>query len=705
MEQIMRRPEVCVIPATVRSVENGGQIKKQKELRVAAYCRVSTGDESQQTSYTTQKRFYTQMILRKPGWTLVGIYADEAISGTSRARRKQFNEMINDALEGKIDYIITKSISRFARNTIDTLECVRQLRELNPPVGIFFEKENIDTLDATGELILTILSALAQDESRSISDNIRWSIQRKFQNGEAMVDLNRLTGYDKGPHGEWIINPEQAETVRYIFDQYVNGTSANAIAKQLNSMGKRTVKGCIWRSDSVLNILRNEKYVGDCESQKYITKNFLTHKCMINNGEAVKYYVKNHHEAIIDRITWGKVQAILMKHGIQSSKRKVEPKKRRGPKGSVFFNLTCGELHDGKPCGEKLSRMGYNNLVLNYTDSRSVAAEGLDPSEYEEKYYYYYPVWKCSRNKHGRKNAGAGCTSIPTYECALEQSFMEMLYRHKRDIEANGENSWLMQQFRSVYEQLELMNDKNSFSMQRLEIINMQIQELEENLNKTIEKQLEALQYAAMDNHVSISSLSERRSLEDTFVNTSDSDANIYEQLADDIRSRIKELKEEMYTIEVEQESAAEVRKNFDYFIQCLKELPEINYAGMPMNINGIDVNGSLFRDINGKAIGAKRSRFRRGYMHIDEQMIAETPDYLNFEKGIYMSFIKSGQVRGDVVEYQTNFGLKLITTGNRRTLSSFLGFRRANPDKTLTLLDEHWKISGREVCYTRKKK
>ena len=189
---VSRRPEVNVIPATKRSVESGGQIKKQRSLRVAAYCRVSTGDESQQTSYTTQRKFYTELITGKPGWTLAGIYADEAISGTSRAKRKQFNIMMEDAMAGRIDYIVTKSISRFARNTVDTLNCVRQLRQLSPPVGIYFEKENIDTLDATGELILTILSALAQDESRSISDNIRWSIQKKFQRGEAIVNLDRF---------------------------------------------------------------------------------------------------------------------------------------------------------------------------------------------------------------------------------------------------------------------------------------------------------------------------------------------------------------------------------------------------------------------------------------------------------------------------------------------------------------------------------
>lgn len=224
----MTQKKVEVIPATKRSVHNGGQLKVQSNIRVAAYCRVSTGDESQQTSYTTQKAFYTNLITNKPGWRFAGIYADEAKSGTSREHREDFNRMMADALDGKLDYIVTKSISRFARNTVDTLNCVRQLRQQNPPVGVYFEKENIDTLDATGELILTILSALAQDESRSISDNIRWSIQKNFQAGKPKIDLNRMLGYDKGENGEWVINPEQAKTVRYIFERYVCGQTAKA---------------------------------------------------------------------------------------------------------------------------------------------------------------------------------------------------------------------------------------------------------------------------------------------------------------------------------------------------------------------------------------------------------------------------------------------------------------------------------------------
>lgn len=720
MTQAMRKPEINVIPATVRSVESGGQIKKQRNLRVAAYCRVSTGDESQQTSYTTQKRFYTQLITSKPGWTMAGIYADEAISGTSRAKRKQFNEMMQAALSGKMDYIVTKSISRFARNTIDTLDCVRQLRQANPPVGIYFEKENIDTLDATGELILTILSALAQDESRSISDNIRWSIQRKFQRGEAMVDLSRMLGYDKGPNGEWVINPEQAEIVRFIFDRFVCGASSNAIAKELNAMGKKTVKGSIWRADSVLYILRNEKYVGDCENQKYVTKNFLTHEATRNNGEVAKYYVNDHHVAIIDRLTWNKAQAMLLDRGAKSNDRTAEPKKRRGSRASVFTNLTCGEMVSGRPCGEKLFRIGYNNALPGYTDSRSLAAEGIDPEGYSERYYYYYPVWRCTKNGQG---ASHGCTSGSTYECALEQSFMENLYWLKRDLEANGDDSWLMRQFAAACEKMERASGRNSYSSQRLQTVEMQIRELEEKLNKTVANQVEAMRIEALEKTAEAKHSLEDGSIDDVPVDitngistvglgtqwfcgdeiNSDSEAAIYEELANDIRDRIADLKKERDALELEQGATTIARKNFDFFTRCLKALPETNYAGMKMNVNGLDVQGSLFRDMEGKAIAGKRSSARSGHIKITEEKLAAAPDYLNFEKGVYTAFIKSGVVKGDTVEYQTNFGVTLVTTGNSRNLSSFLGFRRANPDGTVTFLDEKWKVSGRSVCYTRK--
>ncbi len=384
-------PNVTVIPATISSLENGEGAEKKKKTRVAAYCRVSTGEESQQTSYATQKEFYTRLIREREEWEFAGIYADEALSGTSRSKRVRFNEMMQDAAAGKLDYIITKSISRFARNTLDTLNCVRQLRRLDPPVGIYFEKENIDTLDAKGELILTILSALAQEESRSISENIRWTFQKNFQEGKPHVNLRRMTGYDFGPEGSWVIVEEQADTVRYIFRQYLQGKSGSRIAGELNEMGRRTAHGNPWRSESVYCILRNEKYVGDLEMQKTVTRDFLTHRSVPNRGEAPRYYVRDHHPGIISRKTWEKVQGML-----------GEGARRKGPKPSPFQNLRCGY------CGEGLRRMAY-----------SVTREGKRIS---------YPVWACP----GRAR---GCSLPVLAERALERSFGEMLKERQEESE------------------------------------------------------------------------------------------------------------------------------------------------------------------------------------------------------------------------------------------------------------------------------
>lgn len=670
-----RKWEVNIIPATKRALEAGGQIRKLKSIRVAAYCRVSTGDESQQTSYTTQKKFYTEMIREKPGWTLAGIYADEAISGTTRTKRKQFNIMMEDAINGKIDYIVTKSISRFARNTVDTLECVRQLRQLSPPVGIYFEKENIDTLDATGELILTILSALAQDESRSISDNIRWAIQKKFQRGEAIVDLNRMLGYDKGPDGEWLINPEQAEIVRYIFTRFTCGTNSNQIAAELNKKGIKTLRGCIWRSDAIMRILRNEKYVGDLECQKTVTKNFLTHETKINTGEAPKYYVKNHHAGIIDRMTWDKVQAILAEQKARTAGplhpgQKDAPKRHRGNTASPFTNLVCRACSNStstgtvaQTCSARLVRMCYNNIIHGYTDSRCAAAEGLDPKDYKERYYYSYPVWRCPQKPKGihtektapsvnERNKNNSPGSI--YEYALEQSFMEMLYKIKRDYEANGESSNIAKQFKAACKKLEQRSGNNLCSRQRLDTLTLQIKELEANLNDTMNRQ---------------------------------SEATIHTSLAADIRTRLDELKKERDILETEQDTTAALQKNYTFFLRCLQALPEENFAGMKIRVSGIDTPGSI-QNPNTK---------------IPEINIAEAPDYLNFEKGFYLAFIRGGSVNGDTVLYKTNFGVTLTSCGNSRNLNSFLGFRKANADGTIDLLDEKWKIRSQNVCYTRK--
>lgn len=278
-----------------------------RKLRVAGYCRVSTNEQSQEGSVIVQEASIRDLIQKKPSWEYAGVYIDIK-SGTSRNHRDEFNRMMNDAKSGKIDYIITKSISRFARNTVDALNCIEELRDLNPSVGVVFMKEHIFTLDPGDDLILTVLSALAQNESYSIAENIRWGIRSRFKRGIPQINLNRMMGYDMGKDRNWVVNEEQAKIVRDIYESYSHGRSASGISIDLNKRGIKTVNGKSWCTTGILCILENEKYMGDLLIQKTYTKDVLNHRAVENNGEVQRYYIPNHHEAIISREEWIAVQ-------------------------------------------------------------------------------------------------------------------------------------------------------------------------------------------------------------------------------------------------------------------------------------------------------------------------------------------------------------------------------------------------------------
>ena len=280
-------PEVTIVPATKLSLQNNALLKDRARVRVAAYCRVSTDDESQEESFAGQCRYFTNYITFHPGWTLVGVFADHGKSGTSRKGRTDFNRMMEMAKAGEIDYIIAKSISRFARNTIDILSCTQELRSMSPPVGIFFEKEHLDTLDPKTDVFLSLYSGFSQGESQSISENIRWSFQKRFREGKTTVSPDRILGYRKGEGNRWEIDEAGAEAVTYIYRRFNEGESARRIAQELNDRGCRTQLGNEWKADSVYRILENEKYAGDVISQKTYTESFLTHKAVKNAGRSL----------------------------------------------------------------------------------------------------------------------------------------------------------------------------------------------------------------------------------------------------------------------------------------------------------------------------------------------------------------------------------------------------------------------------------
>lgn len=269
---------------------------RNKHRRVAAYARVSTDMEEQASSYEAQINYYTSHIKSREDWIFAGMYSDEGISRTSIKRREGFQHMITDALAGKIDLILTKSVSRFARNTVDSLTAVRQLKDAG--VEVYFE--NIYTFDSKGELLITIMSSLAQEESRSISENVTWGHRRRFAEGKALFPYSNFLGYTKNADGQIIIVEDEAKIVRRIYADFLAGKAPALIVKELTDEGVPTPKGKRnWSVSTVKSMLTNEKYKGDALIQKSFTVDFLTKKTKKNEGEISQYYVTNNHDGII----------------------------------------------------------------------------------------------------------------------------------------------------------------------------------------------------------------------------------------------------------------------------------------------------------------------------------------------------------------------------------------------------------------------
>ena len=326
--------KITKIPATKNKFQKSA-VEQARKRRTAGYARVSTDSDEQFTSYEAQLDYYQTYIQGRDDWEFVGMYSDEGITGTSTKHREGFRSMISDALDGKIDLIITKSVSRFARNTVDSLSTIRKLKEHGTEV--YFEKENIWTFDSKGELLITIMSSLAQEESRSISENTTWGKRKMFADGKASVSYSRFLGYDRGEEkGEFVINEEEAKTVREIFRLFLAGYSLQAVCTELENQGMKPPGGGEkWWPATVKSIVENEKYKGDCLLQKYYTDDFLTKKLIKNSGEVPQYYVEDHHEPIVSAKTFDEAQAELA--------RRSRCGKRWSGTGIFSSKIVCGE--------------------------------------------------------------------------------------------------------------------------------------------------------------------------------------------------------------------------------------------------------------------------------------------------------------------------------------------------------------------------
>lgn len=348
--------------------------KTEKTLRVAAYCRVSTGSEEQENSYDVQVSHYTSFISANPSWTLVGIYADEGISGTSTKNRSQFNRMMADCEKGKIDLVITKSISRWARNTVDSLNSIRKLKGLG--IAIYFEKESINTMDARGEILITIMSSIAQEESRSISKNVSMGIRYHMQQGKRDFYVNNLLGFAKDENNRTVIVKEEANLVRRIYREYLSGYSPGMIAAHLTKERIKTpARKETWYQSTVISILANEKYCGDFLMQKYYVKDFLSHRTQKNTGQLPQYFAENDHAPIVPKKVFLQVQGEMQRRSFL----KNDPTKIRfGSTMALSGRLYCSL------CGRTLKR--YTGKTPEDTDWRCRRKAGRKTENFHESH-------------------------------------------------------------------------------------------------------------------------------------------------------------------------------------------------------------------------------------------------------------------------------------------------------------------------------
>ena len=340
----MNLPDNVMVIPPKKVIGTQKKSSKVQKTRVAAYCRVSTDYEEQESSYETQVKHYTSYINSNPEWELAGIFADDGISGTNTKKRDEFNRMIGECRAGHIDMILTKSISRFSRNTVDCLKYTRELKAMN--IAVYFEKENINTLDAKGEVFMIIMAALAQQESESLSANVRLGLQFRNQQGKVQVNYNRFLGYTKDKDGKLVIVPEEAAIVKRIYAEYLDGSSLLQIKRGLEKDGIKNGAGnSRWWESNLKQILTNEKYIGDAILQKTVTTSLLEKKRERNNGIAPKYYVKNSQPAIIDRDVFLRVQAEMERRAdlVAGGKKRVYSS-RYALSGMVFCGH-CGDIY------------------------------------------------------------------------------------------------------------------------------------------------------------------------------------------------------------------------------------------------------------------------------------------------------------------------------------------------------------------------
>lgn len=371
---------VRIIPATIDT--KAVITQNYRQLRVAAYCRVSTKQDEQLNSYEVQRTHYEERIRTEPKWSLVGIFADKGITGTSMKKRDEFNKMLRLCYKGKIDMIIVKSISRFARNTLDVIKITRKLREIN--VDVYFEEQGIHSIDPASEFYITIYGSIAQSESENISANVKWGKAQSAKQGNVPFQRKHFLGYTKNADGEIEIVPDEAEIIREIYERYLSGESLYGIKCYLEAKEIPTPAGCsVWRQETIRSILSNEKYKGDAIINKTYVSDCISKRVKVNNGERNKYYIENNHPAIIDAGTFARVQEEIAR---RSGKPKV---KQKGTKTELSRYSSKYALSELLICGE--CRTPYRRCTWTAKGKRKVVWRCINRLDYGKKYCHHSP--------------------------------------------------------------------------------------------------------------------------------------------------------------------------------------------------------------------------------------------------------------------------------------------------------------------------
>ncbi len=458
---------VTVIPATKNKFTALPTASIAKR-RTAGYARVSTDSDEQFTSYEAQIDYYTKFIKARDDWEFVTVYTDEGISATNTKYRDGFNQMVQDALDGKIDLIVTKSVSRFARNTVDSLTTVRKLKEHGTEV--YFEKENIFTFDSKGELLITIMSSLAQEESRSISENVTWGQRKRFADGKVSMPYKQFLGYDKGEDGTPVINEEEADIVKLIYQLFLEGKTPAGICRYLDKQGIFTPSGKKkWSQTTVNSILTNEKYKGDALLQKRFTVDFLMKTMKVNEGEVPQYYVENSHDAIIDPTDWDLVQAEI-------ARRKTLGRAYSG--NSVFSSrLVCGDC--GSFFGQKVwhSNDAYRKVIWRcngkFKGEKKCTTPHLDIETIQQKFLFGYN--QLMQNRDGVisdcnqiRNLVSDCTELDAEIDKLTEEIEVLAEMVKACVKENAASVQSQEEYTKKYNALVKRYEKTSARLDAL---------------------------------------------------------------------------------------------------------------------------------------------------------------------------------------------------------------------------------------------